>query len=128
MFVPTVAPRRLLAMVWRRRTIALPVLLAAAITGSASGVSLITVHSGDTLSAIALRYHTTVAHLVALNHLPGDGDLIYSGQSLEVPNGTTQARTRVTYHVVVRGDTVDGLAARYHVKPKAIARRNHLPR
>ncbi|HEX3825089.1 MAG TPA: LysM peptidoglycan-binding domain-containing protein [Mycobacteriales bacterium] len=116
--------------VWRKRTIAIPVLLAAALTGSASGISLIRVHSGDTLSAIALRYHTTVAHLVALNHLPGDGDLIYAGQSLKVPGasaGHTVTHVGTIYHTVVPGDTLDGIAERFHVKPATIARRNHLP-
>jgi LysM repeat protein len=116
--------------VWRRRTITIPVLLAVALTGSASGISLIRVHSGDTLSAIAVRYHTTVAHLVALNHLPGDGDLIYAGQSLKVPGaaaGHTVTHVGTIYHTVVAGDTLDGIAERYHVKPAAIARRNHLP-
>ena len=73
------------ARVWRRRTVALPLVLAAVVTASASGITLIRVHPGDTLSAIAERYHTTVAHLVALNHLPGNGDLIYAGQTLRVP-------------------------------------------
>jgi len=109
------------------RALAVPIALAAVITGSASAVALIRVHPGDTLSAIALRYHTTVARLVALNHLPGDGDLIYAGQELKVPgSGPAHAKTHVVFHTVVAGDTLDGLAARYHVSPAAIARRNHL--
>jgi LysM repeat protein len=31
------------------------------------------------------------------------------------------------YHTVVSGDTLDGIAARYHVSPTTIARRNNLP-
>jgi len=120
--------RRLIAPVWRRRAIAVPVALAAVLTGSASGISLVRIHPGDTLSAIAVRYHTTVARLVALNHLPGDGDLIYAGQDLKIPSGGGSSGARTVYHVVVPGDTLDGIAARYHVNPMAIARRNHLPR
>jgi LysM repeat protein len=124
-----VAARRGVGAVWRRRSIAIPLALAAALTASASGVSRITVHSGDTLSAIAARYHTTVAHLVALNHLPGDGDLIYAGQTLQVPGaaGASSTHMGTIYHTVVRGDTLYGIAARYHVKPMRIAHRNHLP-
>jgi LysM repeat protein len=116
------------AAVWRKRSIAVPVALAAALTASASGFARIQVHSGDTLSAIATRYHTTVAALVALNHLPGDGNLIYAGQLLKVPGGRS-ASTRIgtVHHTVVSGDTLYGIAARYHVKPMVIAHRNHLP-
>jgi LysM repeat protein len=125
---PLDAGRRAFSAIWHKRAIAVPVVLAAALTASTSGISTIRVHPGDTLSAIALRYHTSVARLIALNHLPGDGDLIYAGQSLRVPGRHTR-RTRVetTYHTVVPGDTLDGIAARYHVNPMTIARRNHLP-
>ena len=125
------ALRRALAPAWRRRNAALPLLLAAAITASASGVSLIKVHSGDTLSAIAARYHTTVARLVALNSLPGDGDIIYAGQQIEVPGTPHVVRshtTTITHYVVRAGDSLDRIAARFHVTPHAIARRNSIPR
>lgn len=122
------AVQRLLSAIWRRRMIAVPVALAAALTGSASGISLIRVHPGDTLSAIAVRYHTSVSELIALNNLPGNGDLIYAGQNLRVPGtGSGTARTHTVVHVVVRGDTLDGIAARYHVSPAVVAHRNHLP-
>jgi N-acetylmuramoyl-L-alanine amidase len=120
-------PARLIAVARRHRALAVPVVLAALLTGSASGVSLIRVHPGDTLSAIALRYHTTVARLVALNHLPGDGDLIYAGQSLAI-SGSGGGSGRTVYHTVVPGDTLYGIAQHYHVKAATIARRNHLPR
>ncbi len=116
----------------------LPLLLALAVvvTASASGITLIRIQSGDTLSAIAARYHTTVTRLVALNDLPGNGDLIYAGQTLRIPTGHGSPHHRshhrrghvvTAWHTVVVGDTLDGLAQRYHVKPKTIARRNHLP-
>lgn len=121
--------------IWRRRAVVIPLLLAAAVTASASGITLIRVHPGDTLSAIATRYHTTVAHLVKLNDLPGNGDLIYAGQTLKVPGSSITATHHsrnshvvITWHTVVQGDTLDGLAARYHVKASTIAHRNHLPK
>ena len=126
------AARRVLSAAWRARALTIPLALAAVLTASASGVAQITVQSGDTLSAIAARYHTTVARLVALNHLPGEGDLIYAGQSLKVPGGhAASSRTShmtTVWHTVVPGDTLYGIAAHYHVKPMVIARRNHLPR
>jgi N-acetylmuramoyl-L-alanine amidase len=112
----------------RRHTLLVPLALAATLTASASGYSLIHVHRGDTLSGLALRYHTTVSRLIALNHLPGNGDLIYAGQSLRVPGaGSAGAGGTVTTYTVRAGDTLDGVAARFHVSPAVIARRNHLP-
>lgn len=133
------AARRSAGHAWRRRAVVMPLVLAAAITASASSITLIRVHPGDTLSAIAARYHTSVSRLIELNDLPGNGDLIYAGQQLRVPSGHARHHHRhhkarhhrhlgTVWYTVVAGDTVDGLAARYDVKPKAIAHRNHLPR
>jgi LysM repeat protein len=126
---PTRGPRRGGASVRRRATLLVPLALAATLTASASGISLIHVHRGDTLSALALRYHTTVARLIALNHLPGNGDLIYAGQTLKVPGAGTSGggSSSVTTYTVRPGDTLDGIAARFHVSPARVARRNHLP-
>jgi LysM repeat protein len=125
------ALRRCTGVLWRWRLLVLPIALAGALTASAGGTTVVTVHPGDTLSAIALRYHTTVSRLIALNDLPGSGNLIYAGQTLRISgshSGHTGATRRVvTHHTVVPGDTLDGIAARYHANPAAIARRNHLP-
>jgi LysM repeat protein len=43
-----------------------------------------TIVYGDTLSAIALRFHTTVAVLVQLNHI-ANPNLIYAGNKLIIP-------------------------------------------
>jgi LysM repeat protein len=43
------------------------------------------VKSGDTLGAIASRFHTTVSALVSLNHLP-DAARLSIGQVLQIPN------------------------------------------
>lgn len=110
------------------------VALAVVVTASVPGIALIRIHPGDTLSAIAARYHTSVARLIKLNDLPGNGDLIYAGQTLRVPTGHARhhrhhqsGHTVIAWHTVVVGDTLIGLAERYHVKPRTIARRNHLP-
>src|SRR5947209_7257412 len=114
-------------------TAAVAALLVVVVTASASGWSLYRVRSGDTLSAIAHRYHTTVARLVAINHLH-NGNLIYAGGTLRVPAPRPRAkphagwRTVTTTYVVRRGDTLSGIAARYHASQATIARRNHLPR
>ena len=113
-------------------TLLTALLLAAAVTAGASGVTLYRVRSGDTLSAIAARYHTTVARLVALNRLPANGNLIYAGEALRVPHHVAKHapawRTVTTTYVVRPGDSLYLIAARQHVSPVTIARRNHLPR
>ncbi|MDO4907063.1 LysM peptidoglycan-binding domain-containing protein [Neisseria sp.] len=58
--------------------------------------------SGDTLSALAKKYGTTVAGLKSLNGLKSD--LIKVGQVLKVS---------VSAHTVVSGDTLSGLAKKY---------------
>lgn len=111
------------------RALAVPLAIAAAVTAAAPGWVTVRVRSGDTLSAIAARSHTTVAELVALNHLAGNGDLIYAGQTLKVGRSAGAARTASTTvrHRVVEGDSLYGLAARYHADWRQIARLNHLP-
>ena len=52
-----------------------------------AGGAVYAVRPGDTLRAIAARYKTTVAALVAANHL-ANPNLIRVGQSLSIPGGT----------------------------------------
>jgi LysM repeat protein len=113
--------------------VAMLVAVAVVVTASASGGGRYTVRPGDTLSAIAARYHTSVAALVRLNHLPGNGNLILAGSSLRLP-GAGHAGARADRHTVIRtyvvrpGDSLYAIAARYkHAGWRAIARRNHLP-
>jgi LysM repeat protein len=115
-----------------RRSLAVPgvaVALAVALTAAATGGTY-RVRPGDTLSAIAARYHTTVAELVRLNHLPGNGNLIFAGSTLRLPGhgaGHASTATRTTIYVVRPGDSLDAIAARFRVSPARVARRNHLP-
>ncbi|MCW2598206.1 MAG: LysM peptidoglycan-binding protein [Frankiales bacterium] len=109
------------------RTACLLVLLTAVVTASAP--SLIRIKPGDTLSALALRHHTTVAKLQAANHLRGT--TIYAGALLRLPGNATPAQEtttrRVSHVYTVRpGDTLIGLASRFGTTPKALAARNRL--
>jgi N-acetylmuramoyl-L-alanine amidase len=126
------------------RAAALPVvvvLLAIAVTASTGGGRHYRVRSGDTLSEIAARFHTSVAALVRLNKLPGSGDLIYAGSTLRLPGRAHHHRHHPRHHrhhghhghggtvtyVVRSGDFLYGIAARFHADPQKIAARNHLP-
>jgi LysM repeat protein len=111
------------------RTIAVPLLLAALVTAGSPGWGLYTIKRGDTLSDLAARYHTTVAKLVQVNRLPGNGSLIIEGRSLQVPTGSSSSSSSSggRSHLVVRGDTLSGIAHRYGVSQEAVAKANSLP-
>ena len=101
------------------RLLGLLVLLTAVLTAGAP--SVIRIGWGDTLSGIAQRHHTTVAKLIALNHLPGNGT-IYVGDLLRLPTPSPQVRP----YAVRRGDTLSGLANRYGTTADDLRRRNRL--
>jgi soluble lytic murein transglycosylase-like protein len=101
------------------------------VTAGTPGWGSYVIHRGDTLESIAKRYHTTVAKLVQVNRLPGNGNLIYAGANLKVPEaGTSRAtsRTVLRRHRVVRGDSLIKIAKRYGVSTAAVKRANRLPR
>ncbi len=95
-------------------------------SGAASG-STYTVQPGDTLSAIAARFGTTVSALMQRNGL-ASANYIYAGQRLAISgsggsSGGSGGATGGTY-VVQRGDTLAAIAARYGTTVSAIARAN----
>lgn len=104
----------------------------------------VTVRKGETLSQLAAELHSTVAALVAANHLT-DPNRVYAGQVLVVPGTTgtpssasasagagtvprsaagTAGQTVVV--VVARGETLSAIAAHFHVTVGALAGANHL--
>jgi len=111
---------------------AMPALLA---SPALAGNPTVLVRPGDTLSWIAVRYHTTVARLVAMNHL-ADPDHIIAGERLLLPasgsatgagTGTTSAATASTStHVIVAGESLTSIARRYGTTIAAIVRLNHI--
>lgn len=93
------------------------------------------VQPGDTLSAIAARYHTTVAALAAANGI-SNPNLVIAGATLQIP-GPAPAPPRAApapapspvpaTSVVVRpGDTLSAIAARYHTTVAALVTANHI--
>lgn len=122
-------PRRLAGLT---KAIAVPLVLGVLLSAAAGNI--VRVKRGDTLSEIARRYHTTVAALRELNDIPGN-NMIYAGQSLRVPgraiDSAAAPRTAVQvprYHLVVSGDTLIEIAARYRTSVSWLQARNKLPR
>lgn len=87
-----------------------------------------TVKKGDTLSAIAKKYNTTVDVIMSVNPDIKDPNKIYVGQVIKIPVTTQQTSTsavekETVYHTVQRGETLSGIAKRYgttYVKLAAI--------
>jgi LysM repeat protein len=98
------------------------------ITGS--GTFTYIVQPGDTLSALAQTYNTTVAAIQALNPQITDPSLIYSGESIIIPAGQTSVTTPTipvtgafTY-IVQPGDNLSTLAQEYGTTVAAIVALN----
>ncbi len=135
---PTAVPARRSRLTPRGRrllraaqAVGVPLLVAGLVTAGSPGWGLYTIRQGDTLGDIAARYGTSVSRLVQVNGLPGNGNLIIAGTALKVPGakgGAARTTSGRRVHLVVRGDTLSGIAARYGVSQDAVARANRLPR
>lgn len=79
------------------------------------------VKSGDTLWAIANAHGLSLARLLQLNPQIKNPNLIFPGQAVHVSGAPAQ----VTY-TVVKGDTLSGIAAKYHTSWPTLAAINHL--
>ncbi len=90
------------------------------LSGSSAHAGTHVVRSGDTLSAIAARYRTTVAALVRANDI-SNPDVVYAGARLRVPGAALQRS-----YVVRSGDTLSSIAARFGTSIRTLARANHL--
>lgn len=99
-------------------------------TQGQAGLPLETVRSGDTLSALAYRYGTTVNDIMQANNLYNPW--IFSGQKLVMPGraagpaGQAVETPAGTNHVVAIGETLAGIALRYGTTVQAILQTNGL--
>jgi LysM repeat protein len=104
----------------------------------ATGGAAYQVTSGDTLSAIAQRFGTSVSALVDANDI-ADPNLIYVGQSLVIPgDGATEGGPATPTpaaaaapsepsgrtHVVTSGESLASIASRYGLTVEQLARAN----
>jgi len=96
------------------------------------------VREGETLSYIALRYHSTIRDIVTLNQI-NDRDRIRVGQKLKIPlrkrkiaylkrekTPTTPLQWEFIHHRVRRGDSLWTLARHYGITIKQIKALNNL--
>ena len=104
----------------------------AAAAPAAAAARTHTVASGETVSAIAARYGTTVAAISAANGLDARA-FIRVGQTLQIsgaaaPAASTAAPAAATTgtHTVASGETVSAIAARYGTTVAAIVSANGL--
>ena len=80
-----------------------------------------TIKSGDSLSAIAAKFNTTVAELQRLNGITNP-DKIYVGQVIKVKTTGVESSVggTVTTYTVVLGDTLSGIATRFGTTVSAL--------
>jgi LysM repeat protein len=99
---------------------------------SAAADTTYTVRRGDTLSAIARRYGTTIQAIADANHIINP-NLIYVNQVLIIPTDSNPApsnppapvpTTPGTTYVVQRGDSLFGLSLRFGVPVQILAQVN----
>lgn len=92
------------------------------VTGTASQESTYYVQAGDTLSAIATKFGTTVSSLASLNHI-SNPNVIYVGQKIYVGEATQGQSNAYT---VQAGDTLSGIATKFGTTWQALAQKNGL--
>lgn len=92
------------------------------VTGTASQESTYYVQAGDTLSAIANKFGTTVSNLVSLNHI-SNPNVIYVGQKIYVGEATQGQSNAYT---VQAGDTLSGIAAKFGTTWQVLSNKNGL--
>jgi LysM repeat protein/GH25 family lysozyme M1 (1,4-beta-N-acetylmuramidase) len=90
-----------------------------------SGSSTYTVRSGDTLWEISRDHGTTISAIKSLNGL--HSDLIFPGQRLKLSGSQSAAKSSTSGTYTVRhGDTLGGIAHKYHTSVSALAKLNHI--
>jgi LysM repeat protein len=107
-----------------------------ALVPPAAAATHYTVRQGDTLTAIAHRYHTSLGRLARMNHLQPYA-ILRIGTVLRVPGKAHHHHRRhrrrrqhrqhrqLIVHVVRPGETLSGIAARHHISLARLARLNH---
>lgn len=84
------------------------------------------VNNGETLSTIAVRYQTTLAHLIEFNQI-SPAQRLNVGQAIVVPitgEAVAQINSERLYHVVQAGEYLSTIAKQYDISVATLARTN----
>lgn len=111
-------------------------MLALAGAAALAAAGTYTVQPGDTLSQLGARFEVPVDRLASTNGIV-NLDRIYVGQRLSIPaagrSGGTDGRRGARgapdtprYHTVRRGETLGGIAAKYGMRARVLARANDI--
>ena len=84
----------------------------------------VTVQRGETLSKIAVRCGVTVNGILRANPGITNPDLIVPGQVIILPGATLPNDTNTDYYYVQRGDTLKGIAIKFHTSVDELLRLN----
>jgi LysM repeat protein len=87
-----------------------------------AGTGRHTIKRGETLSAIARKYHTTVGALVFANGIKNPNHIV-AGTALAIPDGSdapASSAASTTTYVVRAGDTLASIAKRFGTTPSVI--------
>jgi GH25 family lysozyme M1 (1,4-beta-N-acetylmuramidase)/LysM repeat protein len=103
-------------------------------TTATTSSSYYTIQRGDTLSYLAMKYHTTVRALASLNNIRNvnfirTGQVVRLSGTVHSSNAVRSTRaygSRVIYHVVRTGDTVSELAEQFGSSKSQIKAWNNL--
>ena len=99
---------------------------AAAEAAPAQKLICVTVALGDTLTAIARLFNTTVKEIVRMNRI-ANPNLIYPGQRLYLRVADTVPYPCCDTYTIRKGDTLSGIGARFNVSWRHLAKINEIP-
>lgn len=85
--------------------------------------TIYTVKKGDTLSAIAKKYNTTVNELAKINNIK-NVNLIYPGQKIKI-SGNSPKKGQITY-TVKKGDNLSKIAKKYNTTVNKLVKTNNI--
>jgi len=102
------------------------VLIIPTLPAPAPGPVTYVVQPGDNLYRISLRFGVPIEAIIAVNRIVNPW-YIRAGQVLIIPSGTAPVPPPGRTYVVMPGDTVWSIAARFRVTPWSIVALNNLP-